>query len=138
MILITAILVTAVLFGSMVFFSFIMAPLVFTQLEPATAGRFIRSAFPWYYLLQLVCSALAGILLLAAAPLEAGIMLAIASLALFSRQLLMPMINGYRDRATAGDNAAEHRFNQLHRVSVVINMVQLAGVTLVLILLARA
>lgn len=38
----------ALLAGSMAFFSFVVAPLVFARLEPATAGRFIRELFPWY------------------------------------------------------------------------------------------
>ncbi len=131
-------LLSAALFGSMVFFSFVMAPLIFTQLDEATAGRFIRAVFPWYYLVLLALSGLAGLALFTVAPLEAGVMLAIASLAVFSRQVLMPMINRFRDQSTAGDQAAGRRFDQLHRFSVIINMMQLVGVTLVLILLARA
>ncbi len=131
-------LLAAALFGSMVFFSFIMAPLIFTQLDEATAGRFIRAVFPWYYIVLVVLSGLCAVFLFLPAPLEAGVMLAIASLALVSRQVLMPAINGYRDRANQGDTVAESRFNQLHRASVIINMVQLVGVTLVVILLARA
>ena len=131
-------LLTAALFGSMLFFSFVMAPLIFTQLDEATAGRFIRAVFPWYYVVLGKLSMLAGILLFLAAPLEAGVMLGIASLALFSRQILMPRINRLRDRALEGDREADRQFNHLHRLSVAINMVQLVGVTTVLILLAGA
>lgn len=122
----------------MLFFSFVMAPLIFTQLEDATAGKFIRAAFPWYYLVIGLLSLAAGLLQFRQAPLGAGIMLGIASLALFSRQGLLPIINGLRDRGLAGDQQADKRFNQLHRLSVLINLVQLVAVTLVLILLARA
>ena len=114
-----------------------MAPLIFTQLDEATAGRFIRAVFPWYYVVLGKLSMLAGILLFLSAPLEAGVMLAIASLALIARQMLMPRINHLRDQALQGDALAGKRFDQLHRLSVVINMVQLAGVTTVLVLLAR-
>ena len=137
MLLVSHLLVAAV-FGSMLFFSFVMAPLIFTQLEEAVAGRFIRAVFPWYYVLLGVLSFLAAVFLFFLAPLQAGIMLGVASLAMFSRQLLMPMINALRDQGLAGDQRAEKQFNQLHRVSVVINMVQLVGVTLVLVLLVRA
>ena len=130
-------LLTAAVFGSMLFFSFVMAPLIFAQLDEATAGRFIRAVFPWYYVLLGSLSLLVGLLLFVKAPLEAGVMLGVASLAFFSRQLLMPRINRLRDQAKGGDTRAENRFNQLHRLSVVINMVQLIGVTLVLILLVR-
>lgn len=137
LLLVSSQLVTAALFGSMLFFSFVMAPLIFIQLEEATAGRFIRAVFPWYYLVLAILSGLAAILMFSPAPLEAGIMLAIMSMALFSRQLLMPRINHYRDLGLQGDAQADARFNTLHRSSVAINMVQLVGVTLVLILLAR-
>lgn len=133
-----AILITSALFGSMLFFSFVMAPLIFANLEAPVAGRLIRAVFPWYYLLLLVLSGLAGIALATAAPLEAGILLAIASMAAFSRQVLMPNINKLRDKSQAGDRSAERRFRQLHGASVLINMVQLVGVTLVLIRLVTA
>jgi hypothetical protein len=133
-----AILITSALFGSMLFFSFVMAPLIFANLEAPTAARLIRAVFPWYYLVLLVLSGLAGVTLAAAAPLEAGIMLAIASLAGFSRQILMPNINKLRDRSNNGDERAGRQFRQLHGASVLINMVQLVGVTLVLIRLASA
>ncbi|MEE4190217.1 MAG: DUF4149 domain-containing protein [Halieaceae bacterium] len=130
-------LLAAGLFGSMLFFSFVMAPLIFTQLDEATAGRFIRAVFPWYYLVLLALSGIAAVTLFSVAPLEAGVMLAIASMAAFSRQVLMPQINRQRDQAAEGDASAGKRFDQLHRFSVIINMVQLVGVTVVLILLAR-
>lgn len=131
-------LLVAALFGSMLFFSFVMAPLVFANLDAPDAARLIRAVFPWYYLVLLVLSGLAGLLLAVPAPLEGGVMLAIASLAAFSRQLLMPNINKLRDKSHEGDKTAGRRFRQLHGASVLINMVQLVGVTLVLISLARA
>ena len=131
-------LVTAALFGAMLFFSFIMAPLIFIKLDEAVAGRFIRAVFPWYYLVLLSLSLLAGLLLSTVAPLEAGVMLGCGSMAALSRQVLMPRINRFRDRALSGDPAAERRFEQLHRLSVVINSVQLIGVTCVLVMLASS
>ncbi len=133
----TALLLTAALFGTMLFFSFFMAPLIFTKLEADTAGRFIRAVFPWYYVVLLVLAAAAGTLLLWVDPRSATLLLVSAGLALLARQVLMPTINACRDRALAGDTRAEGRFNRLHRLSVVINFVQLAGVTAVLVLLAR-
>ncbi|MDJ0878686.1 MAG: DUF4149 domain-containing protein [Halieaceae bacterium] len=131
-------LLAAGLFGSMLFFSFVMAPLIFTQLDEATAGRFIRAVFPWYYLVLLALSGLGALTLFSIAPLEAGLMLAIASTAAFARQVLMPMINRLRDQSLAGDAGAGKRFDQMHRFSVLINMMQLVGVTVVLILLTPA
>lgn len=130
-------LLTAALFGTMLFFSFVMAPLIFVKLDEVTAGRFIRAVFPWYYSVLLTLSALAAVLLVASAPVEAGILLGCASAAAFARQILMPRINRLRDRALQGDQSAERRFDLLHRLSVCINVVQLIAVTVVLVLLAR-
>ena len=47
---ITGLLSAAILVGSMVFFSWVMAPLIFIKLDETTAGPFVRSIFPWYYL----------------------------------------------------------------------------------------
>ncbi|MEE4660131.1 MAG: DUF4149 domain-containing protein [Halieaceae bacterium] len=129
-------LLVAALFGAMLFFSFVMAPLIFMHLDVTSAGRLIRAVFPWYYVMLASLSGLAAVLLFQLAPLEAGVMLAIASLALFSRQVLMPRINAMKDLSETGDTAAEARFNQMHRASVIINMMQLVGVTAVLIMLA--
>lgn len=131
-------LLVAAVFGSMLFFSFLMAPLIFTQLEEGVAGRFIRTVFPWYYLVIGILGLGAGVFLFRPAPLEAGMMLGVASLAVVTRQFLLPIVNGLRDRELTGDQRAGKRFNQLHRLTVLINMVQLVAVTLVLILLARS
>lgn len=44
----TSQIAVATLFGSMAFFTGVIAPLVFTKLEAAVAGGFIRALFPWY------------------------------------------------------------------------------------------
>ena len=46
-----ALYLSAVMLGAMVFFSGIVAPTVFTTLEPQPAARLIRRIFPRYYLL---------------------------------------------------------------------------------------
>jgi uncharacterized membrane protein YiaA len=135
--LIASQLFTSAVFGAMLFFSFVMAPLIFTRLDAVIAGKFIRTVFPWYYAVLGILSLLAGLLAASSAPLEAGILLGVASLALFSRQILMPQINRLRDRAGEGDARAEAQFSSLHRLSVAINMVQLVAVTVVLLLLAN-
>lgn len=136
--LVVGTLSSAVLLGSMAFFSAVMAPLVFTQLDAATAGRFIRSVFPWYYLVVLVLAALAAATLALGRPVDAGIMAAVALAAWVSRQRLMPRINACRDRALAGDAAAGRRFDALHRVSVWINAAQLFASGAVMVRLAVA
>jgi hypothetical protein len=128
----------ATLFGSMVFFSGIIAPLIFTKLDEATAGRFVRSIFPWYYLVIAGLSLLATASLFAIHTLEAAIMAIIALGAVFARQFLMPRINDYRDRMVEGDKKAEKAFAGLHRFSVGINGVQLIGAFTVLVLMGLA
>jgi hypothetical protein len=122
----------AFVLGSMMFFSAVMAPLVFTQLEPATAGRFIRRVFPWYYLAVAAGGLVAALGLGVARPLEAAAMAAVGGLAIFSRQLLMPAINRARDAELAGNAAAGTRFQRLHRLSVAINVLQVAAVAAVI------
>ena len=46
---IVATVATALVLGGMAFFSFVMAPLVFHQLEREQAAAFMRAAFPLYY-----------------------------------------------------------------------------------------
>ncbi|MEM8959184.1 MAG: DUF4149 domain-containing protein [Pseudomonadota bacterium] len=127
-----ALFLSALLFGGMVLYSFGFAPLVFAQLPGDQAGRFIRGAFPWYYLFVLGVALVAGAVLAAVDPLGAGLMLAVAGLAVIARQVLMPMINRARDAQLAGDGAAKRRFGQLHGLSVLINFAQLFAVAWVL------
>ncbi len=125
----------ATLFGSMAFFSGVVAPFTFTTLDAASAGRFVRGIFPWYYLVIAALSLLAVLSLVAVRPLEAAVMSVIAFGAYVSRQLLMPRINDCRDRMLAGDTKAGKRFTRLHRLSVWINAAQLAGAFAVLVLI---
>lgn len=129
-------LAVATVFGSIAFFSFVVAPLIFVQLDAATAGRFVRGLFPWYYIAIAAPSSLALAALAAVRPLDAAIMGCVAAGALVSRQILMPRINRHRDQMLAGDASAERPFNTLHRLSVWINVAQLVGVFAVLLRMA--
>ena len=135
---ISGLLAAAILFGSMVFFSGVVAPLTFSKLDAATAGRFIRSIFPWYYVVIAALSLIAGASLAVMRPLEASVMGPIALGAFVSRQLLMPRINDHRDRMLKGYANAEKAFARLHRLSVWINGAQLVGAFSVLVLLGMA
>ena len=118
-------LTAAILLGAMLFFAAVVAPLVFTGLDAATAGRFIRRMFPWYYLSIFVLASLATLLLLSGAPNNGAIMALVAAGAALSRQVLMPRINRLRDAQLAGDTEAGPRFDRLHRLSVWINSAQI-------------
>lgn len=124
------------IFSSMAFFSFVIAPVTFIHLDEATAGRFIRSLFPWYYLTLIILPVIAAASLSATRYADTSIMALIAFGAVISRQILMPRINDYRDRMLSGNPAAEKKFNRLHRLSILINGVQLLGAFAVLVHLA--
>jgi hypothetical protein len=129
---IISLFLVALIIGGMVFFAAVIAPLVFTKLPPEHAGKFIRQVFPAYYLYHAILSILAAILLAFGRELDAAMMAAFAVLTIWLRQGLMPMINRQSDAAQAGDAAAKRRFDGMHRLSVVLNLVQmaLAGVVL--------
>jgi hypothetical protein len=130
---------TAMLAGAMTFFAGGVAPLVFQTLSEADAGRLIRRIFPVYYLIGLALSGLAGVFaVLAARPLDAGVLAAVALLFLIARQVLMPRINALRDREVAGDAAAAGPFRRLHGLSVWINAAQLLAALAVAVRLTLA
>jgi hypothetical protein len=127
-----ALLLAASLFGGMLLYSFGFAPLVFGTLPAPDAGRLLRAAFPRYYLFVAVTAGVAGALLLRADARSGGLSLAIAAVALYARQVLMPQINRARDAQLAGDARAARRFGYLHGFSVVLNLGQLVGAAYVL------
>lgn len=121
----------ACLLGGMVFFAAILAPLVFTKLDGATAARFIRATFPRYYLYVAVAALLGAVGLIWADRLSGMLLLVVALLTVWLRQGLMPALNRLRDAGLAGDAASNARFDRMHRVSVGVNMVQMLAVLLV-------
>ncbi|MEM6491093.1 MAG: DUF4149 domain-containing protein [Pseudomonadota bacterium] len=117
----------AILFGGMVAFSALFAPLVFTQLPMETAAKFIRATFPRYYLFILATSVAAtvGLTVAGVPPHLAIVAAAIALATVHARWVLMPKINALRDAELAGDAAAGAGFKLRHRISVLVNVVQL-------------
>lgn len=126
---------TAAVFGGMVFFAAVYAPLVFTKLPAGTAGAFIRAVFPVYYKVMGSAAIVAGLLLLPSA--DGVVMVAIGAVFIVVMLLLMPRINAARDASLAGGpergSAEARRFARLHRLSVVINFVQMLAVLAVLV-----
>ena len=133
---VVGVLAASCLLGGMVFFGAVMAPLVFTKLDAASSGPFIRATFPRYYLYVLATSALAAALLAARDPASASVLALVAAVTLWLRQGLMPRINALRDAELGGDTAAGPRFARLHRLSVGVNLVQLLAAAGVLVRLA--
>ena len=127
------VLIVSSLLGSMLFFSFVLAPLIFIKLSPEIAGKFIRSLFPWYYFVIIICAFSGALALLFKNTVCAFILLMIAFSALFLRQFLLPQINKQRDRMIEGEERAKKVFNHLHRLSVAVNFLQILGTIWVLI-----
>jgi hypothetical protein len=130
--LMIALLATALLLGGMAFFAAVVAPTVFRTLPAEPAGRLIRAVFPGYYLWVLGTAAAASVALLPLSLPDAAIMAAVAALALWLRQVLMPRINALSDRAKAGEAEAGRAFDRAHRLSVYANLLQMVAAAVVL------
>ena len=129
---IVALFAIALCLGGMVFFAACVAPLVFSRLPAEHAGRFIRGLFPIYYLYVMGLSAVAALALLPISGVAAGLAAAVALSALWLRQVLMKTINRLSDAAQAGDRTAAKRFDRAHRLSVIMNVLQMAVLAAVL------
>ena len=131
---VVALYVIAGTLGAMLFFAIGVAPTVFQALPAEQAGLFLRKLFPRYYLSLIIGSTAGGLLWLGSQPLASGVCLLIAVSTLWIRQWLVPRINALRDRELSGDVSAGEEFARLHRLSVVINMVQLLALLGILIM----
>lgn len=126
------ILITAAILSFMIFFPVVVATSVFKVLDEKQSSKFLRIFFPKYYLFGLVLS-LTGLII---AIFDKNNMSLIVFLLiiigfLFSRQYLMPIIN------KAKDNNNEKKFNILHRVSVLINFIQISLCVFLLIIFLK-
>ncbi|MEJ2534569.1 MAG: DUF4149 domain-containing protein [Gammaproteobacteria bacterium] len=130
-------LVLATWLGAIVLQSAVVAPVLFTALDEAQAGRVLRRLFPRFFRFGLVCGAIAlacAVALLAGSapgnairPLDLALLGAMAvaqALCLW----LVPRINRARDEGTNGAG----RFRRLHGLSVVLTLAVLAGAGAVL------
>jgi hypothetical protein len=129
--------------GGMIFFAFFVAPVIFTRLPVADAGKVVAGIFPRYYLLGYVAGVIAVVLAIYFAITAewargwwsaAALMLAIAlALTFYAGLVIRPQVDQLRTVAeeTNPDPARKERFDKLHRASV-----QLNGAVMVLNLLA--
>jgi hypothetical protein len=113
------------LLGSMLFFAVAVAPTVFNVLTATQAGVFLRAFFPHYYLWGLVFALIAAAIAMSANAAASGVLLLVALLFVFARQVLMPHINRARDEELMGLSGAARRFKLLHLWSVLINVFQM-------------
>ena len=128
------------LLGGMLFFPSVVAPMVFASLPEAQAGAFLRAMFPRYYVFMIILSLAAAVMFQlsqgAVVIVEAVLCLSVSVSTFWVRQRLLPRINTARDAQLAGDVKASEAFDRGHKLSVVINIVQL--VLLVALIIATS
>ena len=136
--LILANLLVGLLLGGMVFFAAVATPTAFKALPKEMSRAYIRAIFPRYYALMGALAFLAAVTLALEHPSLALLMALVTVGFVVSRQVLMPLINKWRDAGLAGDKQAMKSFRDMHRMSVGLNLVQMLTVLLVLVQLAAA
>lgn len=123
------ILITAAILSFMIFFPAVVATSVFKVLDEKASSKFLRIFFPKYYLFGFILSCL-GLLtsILKQDKISLFFFIFISLSFIFSKQLLMPMIN------KAKDESKEIKFNKLHKLSVFINFLQIISCVVLLVM----
>ena len=126
------ILITAAILSFMIFFPVVVATSVFKVLDENQSSKFLRIFFPKYYLFGLVLS-LTGLIIAIFDKNNMSLIIFLLIMIgfLFSRQFLMPIIN------KAKDNNNEKKFNILHKISVLINFIQIGLCVLLLVMFLK-
>jgi len=126
------IFITSGILSFMIFFPIVVATSVFKVLDEKQSSKFLRIFFPKYYLFGLVLSIFGLILsIMQNHTLAISVFVFLIISFLFSRQILMPIIN------KAKDEKKEEKFNKLHKFSVFINFVQMVLCALLLFFLLK-
>ena len=123
------IILPSVVLGIMLFFSFAVAPIIFKVLKENEARKFVRTIFPYYYLINLMLISLICIFLFSKnfINLDFYLLSSVAILFAISLFILMPMINNSRDQKQ------DIKFKYLHMTSVIINFLQIIILIYVLV-----
>jgi hypothetical protein len=123
------ILITAAILSFMIFFPAVVATSVFKVLDEKASSKFLRIFFPKYYLFGFILSCL-GLLtsILKQDKISLFFFIFISLSFVFSKQILMPMIN------KAKDESKEIKFNKLHKSSVFINFLQIISCVVLLVM----
>ena len=126
---------TVALLSIMIFYSFGIAFNVHKTLDKENAGKLLRKLFPLYFLWGIIISIFIEIIFLyLGTSLKALLMGIVAIGFLYSRQVLVPLLNKNRDLANEGDEEAKKTFGSLHLRSVSINIIQMVLLVVILIL----
>ena len=120
---------TSAILSIMIFFSFVVAPVIFTNLDEENARKFIRKIFPFYYILNLALGSFitAIYVVLETYNLNFFLILIVSILFAISNFILMPLINKFKDEKK------DKQFKYLHFLSVIINFVQILILLIILI-----
>tara|TARA_Y100000816_G_C25919159_1_gene479337 strand:+ start:416 stop:799 length:384 start_codon:yes stop_codon:yes gene_type:complete len=123
------IILPSIVLGIMLFFSFAVAPIIFKVLKENEARNFVRTIFPYYYLINLMLISLISIFLFFKnfINLDFYLLASVAILFAVSLFILMPMINNARDQKQ------DIKFKYLHMISVIINFLQIIILIYVLV-----
>ena len=123
------IILPSIVLGIMLFFSFAVAPIIFKVLKENDARKFVRTIFPYYYLINLILILLICIFLFYKnfISFDFYLLTIVAIMFAISLFILMPMINNARDQGK------EKKFKYLHTFSVIINFLQIIILIYVLV-----
>ena len=123
------ILVAAATLSFMIFFPLVVATSVFKVLDEKQSSKFLRIFFPKYYLYGFALSFLGVIFSIYFENKSSILIYSLIMVGfLFSRQILMPMVNKAKDLNN------EKKFNKLHKLSVFINFLQIIGCVFLLVI----
>ena len=122
------VIIAAAILSFMIFFPLVVATSLFKVLEEKQSSKFLRIFFPKYYLFGFVLS-LIGLILSLYYEDKSSILIFLLIMIgfIFSRQVLMPIINKAKDMNN------ENKFNKLHKLSVFINFLQIIGCIFLLV-----
>ena len=126
-------LITSAILSFMIFFPVVVATSVFKVLEEKQSSEFLRIFFPKYYLFGTLLSSLGLIISALKQDTVSLLFFVFITLAfIFSRQVLMPMIN------KAKDEAKDIKFKKLHKLSVFINFLQIVCCLVLLVIYLKS
>ena len=124
---------TVALLSIMTFYSFGIAFNVHKTLDKENAGKLLRKLFPLYFLWGIIISIFIEIILLYKGESFKAFLMAIVVIGfLYSRQVLVPLLNKNRDLVKEGNEEAKKVFGSLHLRSVSINLIQMILLVIIL------
>jgi hypothetical protein len=124
---------TVALLSIMIFYSFGIAFNVHKTLDKENAGKLLRKLFPLYFLWGIIISIFIEVTFLYQGTSLKALLIAIVAIGfLYSRQVLVPLLNKNRDLVNEGNEEAKKTFGSLHLRSVSINLVQMLLLVIVL------